>query len=78
MWGSSQFAQLLLSNVLTDKLWLIIPPLTPGKGKILFGKGAIPAAFTLKKRSTTKAIYIFATHIRAGDNLSCWWLNNGL
>ena len=45
--GSGELIQLLLKNDLVDELWLKIYPLTLGKGKKLFDKGTIPAAFTL-------------------------------
>src|SRR6266403_283095 len=47
VWGSGELVQLLLKNDLMDELWLKIYPLTLGKGKKIFGKGTIPAAFTL-------------------------------
>src|SRR6478609_4210303 len=36
VWGSSKLIQLLLKNDLVDELWLMIYPLTLGKGKKLF------------------------------------------
>ncbi len=50
VWGSSELIQLLLKNDLADELKLKIHPLTLGKGKKLFAKGTIPAAFTLTKK----------------------------
>src|SRR2546425_11059447 len=47
VWGSSKLIQLLLKNDLVDELRLKIHPLALGKGKKLFDKGTIPAAFTL-------------------------------
>src|SRR5215831_19480290 len=47
VWGSGELIQLLLKSDLVDEFWLIIYPLTLGKGKKLFDDGPIPAAFTL-------------------------------
>ena len=47
VWGSSELVQVLLKNDLVDELRLKIHPLTLGKGKKLFGNGAVPAAFKL-------------------------------
>ncbi|HEU5292772.1 MAG TPA: dihydrofolate reductase family protein [Cyclobacteriaceae bacterium] len=66
VWGSSEIIQILLKNDLADELWLIIHPLTLGKGKRLFVKGAIPAAFTLKENVVTPGGVIFAHYKRAG------------
>jgi dihydrofolate reductase len=66
VWGSSELAQLLLKNDLVDELRLKIHPLTLGKGKKLFGNGAIPAAFKLTESSVTTTGVILATYKRAG------------
>jgi dihydrofolate reductase len=66
VWGSSKLIQLLLKNDLVDELRLKIHPLTLGKGKKLFDKGTIPAAFTLiESIITTKGVFI-AHYKRAG------------
>src|SRR6476620_6548441 len=63
VWGSSELVQLLLKNDLVDELRLKIHPLTLGKGKKLFGNGAVPAAFTLTESMvTTKGVII--THYK--------------
>jgi dihydrofolate reductase len=63
VWGSSELIQLLLKNDLVDELRLKIHPLTLGKGKKLFGNGAVPAAFTLTESMvTTKGVII--THYK--------------
>src|SRR6478672_329374 len=63
VWGSSELIQLLLKNDLADELRLKIHPLTLGKGKKLFGNGAVPAAFTLTESMvTTKGVII--THYK--------------
>ncbi|MHC2990126.1 dihydrofolate reductase [Pontibacter sp. HJ8] len=66
VWGSSKLIQLLLKNDLVDELWLMIHPLTLGKGKKLFDDGPIPAAFTLKESTTTPSGVIIANYQRAG------------
>lgn len=66
VWGSSELIPLLLKNDLVDELRLKIHPLTLGKGKKLFLKGAIPAAFTLAESTVTTTGVIIATYKRAG------------
>jgi len=67
VWGSSELIQLLLKNDLVDELWLIIHPLTLGKGKKLFNDGASPAAFTLTESVVTPSGVIIANYKRAGE-----------
>lgn len=66
VWGSSQLVQLLLKNDLVDELWLMIHPLTLGKGKKLFGNDAMPAAFTLTESTVTPSGVIITNYKRAG------------
>ena len=66
VWGSSELLQLLLKNDLVDELKLKIHPLTLGKGKKLFGNGAIPAAFKLTESTVTTTGVIIAHYTRAG------------
>lgn len=66
VWGSSELIQLLLKHDLVNELWLIIHPLTLGKGKKLFDDGAIPAAFTLVESTITPSGIVFANYKRAG------------
>ena len=66
VWGSSELAQLLLKNDLVDELRLKIHPLTLGKGKKLFDKGTMPAAFTLIESIVTPGGVIIASYKRAG------------
>ena len=66
VWGSSELIQLLLKNDLVDELRLKIYPLTLGRGKKLFKKGAIPAAFTLTESLVTPTGVIIANYKRAG------------
>lgn len=67
VWGSSELIQLLLKHDLVDELRLKIYPLTLGKGKKLFGNGAIPAAFTLTEHTITTKGVIIAAYKRAGN-----------
>jgi dihydrofolate reductase len=67
VWGSSEVIQLLLKSDLVDELWLIIHPLTLGKGKKLFTKGAIPVAFTMTENTATPSGVIIANYKRAGE-----------
>lgn len=64
--GSGKLIQLLLKNDLVDELWLKIYPLTLGKGKKLFDRGTIPAAFTLFESTVTPSGVIMANYRRAG------------
>ncbi|HWJ29017.1 MAG TPA: dihydrofolate reductase family protein [Flavisolibacter sp.] len=66
VWGCSELIQLLLKNDLVDELWLMIHPLTLGKGKKLFNNGPIPAAFTLAESVITPSGVIIANYQRAG------------
>ena len=66
VWGSSELVHLLLKHDLVDELRLKIHPLTLGKGKKLFDKGAIPAAFTLMESIVTTTGVIIAAYKRAG------------
>ena len=66
VWGSSKLIQLLLKNDLVDELRLKIYPLTLGKGKKLFNKGSIPAAFKLTESIVTAKGVIIVNYKRAG------------
>jgi dihydrofolate reductase len=66
VWGSSELIQLLLKNDLVDELWLMVHPLTLGKGKKLFTEGPIPAAFALTESVVTSSGVIIANYKRAG------------
>jgi len=67
VWGSSELVHLLLQNDLVDELRLKIHPLILGKGKNLFDKGAVPAAFTLAESVVTTKGVIIAHYKRAGE-----------
>ena len=66
VWGSGELFQLLLKNDLVDELWLMIHPLTLGKGKKFFNDGPIPAAFILTESIITPSGVIIANYKRAG------------
>ena len=65
--GSSDLIQTLLQNDLVDLLHLKIFPITLGKGKRLFGEGAIPAEFKLIKSEASPSGVIVASYERAGE-----------
>ncbi|TIU04296.1 MAG: dihydrofolate reductase, partial [Mesorhizobium sp.] len=65
--GSSELIQTLLANDLIDEISLLIFPLVLGKGKRLFGDGAMPAAFKLTRSQTSSTGVIMATYERAGE-----------
>jgi dihydrofolate reductase len=67
VWGSGELVQLLLKHDLVDELWLMIHPLTLGKGKKLFASGPIPAAFTLIECTVTPSGVIITHYKRAGE-----------
>lgn len=67
VWGSAELIQLLLQNDLVDEFWLMIHPITLGKGKKLFTDGPIPAAFTLIESTVTPSGVIFVNYKRAGE-----------
>jgi dihydrofolate reductase len=67
VYGSGNLVQTLLKNDLVDELWLKIFPVTLGKGKRLFDKGTIPAAFKLVESKISPSGVIFAYYKRAGD-----------
>ncbi|MFT3910913.1 MAG: dihydrofolate reductase family protein [Ferruginibacter sp.] len=66
VWGSSELIQLLLKHDMVDELRLKIHPLTLGKGKKIFSKGVIPAAFTLVESTVTTKGVILVNYKRAG------------
>ena len=64
--GSGELVNLMLKNDLVDELWLKIHPITLGKGKKLFDKGTVPAAFTLTESNVTPSGVIIANYKRSG------------
>jgi dihydrofolate reductase len=65
--GSSNLIQTLLANDLVDELWLKVFPVTLGKGKRLFGKGTIPAAFKLIESNVSPSGVMIASYKRDGE-----------
>jgi len=65
--GSGHLLQTLLENDLIDEMWLKIFPVVLGKGKRLFGDGAIPAAFELVDSYATPSGVIVSAYRRAGE-----------
>jgi len=66
VYGSGNLVQTLLKNDLVDELWLKIFPITLGKGKRLFDKGTIPAAFKLTETKISPKGVIVANYKRFG------------
>lgn len=66
VYGSSNLIQTLLKHDLVDELWLKIFPVVLGKGKRLFGDGAIPKAFKLTSSLVSPKGVIVANYKRAG------------
>ena len=65
--GSSQLLQTLLKHDLIDRIQLLVYPLVLGKGKRLFGAGAMPAAFKLIESSASSTGVLMATYRREGE-----------
>ncbi|TIT22260.1 MAG: dihydrofolate reductase [Mesorhizobium sp.] len=65
--GSSELIQTLLANDLIDEISLLISPLVLGKGKKLFGRGTIPAAFKLTRSQTSTTGVLMASYERSGE-----------
>src|SRR5262249_10852766 len=64
--GSPGLIQTLLERELVDELNLIVFPVVLGRGKRLFGAGAVPAAFTLAGSSATSTGAVMGTYRWAG------------
>ena len=65
--GSTELLQTLLSADLIDEISLLVFPLVLGKGKKLFGAGAVPAAFRLTKSTVSPNGVVIATYERTGE-----------
>ncbi|MBR3190915.1 dihydrofolate reductase family protein [Bosea sp. (in: a-proteobacteria)] len=65
--GSSELIQALLAKDLIDEITLLTFPVVLGKGKRLFGKGAMPAAFKLTESSASSTGVLMATYRREGE-----------
>jgi dihydrofolate reductase len=53
VWGSGNLLQTLLKHDLVDVFWLMIYPVTLGRGKRLFGDGTLPASFRVTSGTVT-------------------------
>jgi dihydrofolate reductase len=65
--GSGNLLQTLLKNDLVDTLRIWQFPVVIGKGKRLFGEGAIPAAFDLVETQTNTTGAVLHVYERAGN-----------
>jgi dihydrofolate reductase len=66
VWGSGNLLQTLIRHDLVDSFWLMIYPITLGKGKRLFADGTIPAAFKVTESKVTSNGVIVVNYERAG------------
>ncbi len=64
--GSPGLIQTLLAYELVDELRLLQFPIVLGRGKRLFGSGAVPAAFQLVRHQATARGVILSTYRPAG------------
>ena len=64
--GSSVLIQSLLARGLIDEFRLMIFPVILGRGKRLFGDGAVPSALKLTSSSTSSTGVIMATYVPVG------------
>ena len=64
--GSSQLLQTLLKHDLVDRFSLLIYPVVLGKGKRLFGEGALPAALKLVDSKASPSGVTINTYERDG------------
>jgi dihydrofolate reductase len=64
--GSSQLLQTLLKHDLVDRFTLLIYPVVLGKGKRLFGEGALPAALKLVDSKASPSGVTINTYERDG------------
>ena len=65
--GSSELLQTLLAHGLIDEFRLLIYPVVLGKGKRLFGDGAMPAGLKLTKSTTSPSGVLIVTYEPAGE-----------
>ena len=66
VWGSGDLLQTLIQHDLVDVYWLMVYPITLGKGKRLFADGSIPAAFKVTESKITPNGVVVVTYQRAG------------
>jgi dihydrofolate reductase len=65
--GSSNLIQSLLKSDLIDEFTLLIFPVVLGRGKKLFGEGAIPVGLKLVASRVATTGVVMNTYIRSGD-----------
>jgi dihydrofolate reductase len=66
VWGSSNLLQTLIQHDLVDAYWLMIYPITLGRGKRLFAEGTLPAAFKVTDSLVSTTGVMHVTYERAG------------
>ncbi|HNK62701.1 MAG TPA: dihydrofolate reductase family protein [Anaerolineales bacterium] len=66
VWGSGDFLQTLLKRDLVDEFWLMIYPVTLGRGKRLFADGTVPTAFKVTESQVTSKGVLLMTYERTG------------
>ena len=66
VWGSGNLLQTLIQHDLVDVFWLMVYPITLGKGKRLFAGGTIPAAFKVAESIVAPNGVIILNYERAG------------
>jgi dihydrofolate reductase len=66
VYASRQLVRTLMEHDLVDELRLIVFPVVLGKGKRLFGDGAIPRTWRLAAHSATPSGALIASYQRAG------------
>ena len=66
IWGSGNLIQTLIKHDLVDVFWLMIYPITLGRGKRLFADGAIPATFKLTESIVSPKGVVVVNYERAG------------
>jgi dihydrofolate reductase len=66
VWGSSNLLQTLMQHDLVDTFWLMIYPVTLGRGKRLFADGTLPTAFTVASCDVGTRGIIVVTYERVG------------
>lgn len=65
--GSSDLIQALLANRLIDQFKVLVFPLVLGRGKRLFGAGAIPGALKLVDNAVSTTGVVVSTYVPAGE-----------
>lgn len=65
--GSSDLIQTLLANDLIDEFRLLVFPVVLGRGKKLFGDGALPIGLKLVESKASTTGVIISTYARAGE-----------